>query len=113
MRKPSTIDAIIALVPDAQVVVSGETSETLGEIKWINYETPPVTNDEIEEEYEKLIIEYVNKDYQRKRANEYPELKEQFDQLYHDMKNGLLGISATTGSWYVGITSVKSQYPKT
>ena len=42
----------------------------------------------------------------------YLPLQEQLDQLYHDMKDGKLGVGATTGSWYVGITSVKTAYPK-
>ena len=42
----------------------------------------------------------------------YPPLQEQLDQLYHDMKDGKLGVGATTGSWYVGISSVKAAYPK-
>ena len=33
---------------------------------------------------------------------------EQLDQLYHDMKDGKFGADAKTGSWYVGITSVKT-----
>ena len=37
---------------------------------------------------------------------------EQLDQLYHDMTNGKLGVAATTGNWYVGITSVKTAFPK-
>ena len=43
----------------------------------------------------------------------YPYIDEQLDQLYHDMTNGKLGVAATTGSWYVGITSVKTAFPKT
>ena len=42
----------------------------------------------------------------------YLPLQEQLDQLYHDMKDGKLGVRATTGSWYVGISSVKTAYPK-
>ena len=42
----------------------------------------------------------------------YLPLQEQLDQLYHDMKDGKLGVGATTGSWYVGITSVKTAFPK-
>ena len=42
----------------------------------------------------------------------YPRIELQLDQLYHDMKDGKLGIAATTGSWYVGITSVKTAFPK-
>ena len=42
----------------------------------------------------------------------YPFIQDQLDQLYHDMKDGKLGVGATTGSWYVGISSVKTAYPK-
>ena len=42
----------------------------------------------------------------------YPLFEVQLDQLYHDMKDGKLGVAATTGSWYVGITSVKTAFPK-
>ena len=42
----------------------------------------------------------------------YPHLSVQLDQLWHDMKDGKLGAGATTGSWYVGISSVKSMFPK-
>ena len=42
----------------------------------------------------------------------YIRLENQLDQLYHDMKDGKLGVAATTGSWYVGITSVKNAFPK-
>ena len=42
----------------------------------------------------------------------YDSIANQLDQLYHDMKDGKLGVAATTGSWYVGITSVKTSFPK-
>ena len=42
----------------------------------------------------------------------YPLIELQLDQLYHDMTDGKLGVGATTGSWYVGISSVKTLYPK-
>ena len=42
----------------------------------------------------------------------YPFIQDQLDQLYHDMADGKLGAAATTGSWYVGITSVKIAHPK-
>tara|TARA_B100000686_G_scaffold347018_1_gene434807 strand:+ start:1224 stop:1598 length:375 start_codon:yes stop_codon:yes gene_type:complete len=42
----------------------------------------------------------------------YPSIVHQLDLLYHDMKNGKLGTAATTGDWYVGITSIKSKFPK-
>ena len=42
----------------------------------------------------------------------YIPLQEQLAQLYHAMTDGKLGAGATTGSWYVGITSVKTLFPK-
>ena len=42
----------------------------------------------------------------------YPRIEYQLDQLYHDMTDGKLGVAATTGSWYVGITSIKTAFPK-
>ena len=42
----------------------------------------------------------------------YESIANQLDQLYHDMKDGKLGVAATTGSWYVGITSIKTAFPK-
>jgi len=42
----------------------------------------------------------------------YISLENQLDQLYRDMKSGKLGVGATTGEWYVGITSVKTAFPK-
>ena len=42
----------------------------------------------------------------------YPDIEEQLDMLYKDIKDGKLGIAATTGSWYIGITSVKNAFKK-
>ena len=42
----------------------------------------------------------------------YPDITEQLDQLYHDIEAGKFGANAKTGSWFVGITSVKTAYPK-
>ena len=45
-------------------------------------------------------------------ANTYPLITEQLDQLYHDIESGKFGADAKTGEWFVGITSVKTAYPK-
>tara|TARA_B100000242_G_scaffold86638_1_gene58017 strand:- start:41 stop:418 length:378 start_codon:yes stop_codon:yes gene_type:complete len=60
-----------------------------------------------------------NKEYKRQRVvgvgttAGYESIANQLDQLYHDMKDGKLGVAATTGSWFVGITSVKTAIAKT
>ena len=43
----------------------------------------------------------------------YDTIENQLDQLYHDMQDGKLGVAATTGSSFVGITSVKTAIAKT
>jgi len=43
----------------------------------------------------------------------YESIANQLDQLYHDMQDGKLGVAATTGSWFVGISSVKTAIAKT
>ena len=43
----------------------------------------------------------------------YLPIRDQLDLLYHDIADGKLGVAATTGSWFVGITSVKNAIPKT
>ena len=42
----------------------------------------------------------------------YGSIGEQLDKLYHDINAGKFGADAKTGSWYVGITSVKTAIPK-
>ena len=60
-----------------------------------------------------------NKEYKVQRmtgigdTSGYPNIRVQLDQLYHDMKDGKLGVAATTGSWFVGISSVKTAIAKT
>ena len=42
----------------------------------------------------------------------YALLQTQLDQLWHDIDDGKFGTTAKTGSWFVGISSVKSMFPK-
>ena len=50
--------------------------------------------------------------YYSKRRLEYPNIGNQLDQLYHDINAGKFGVDAKTGEWFVGISSVKTKYPK-
>ena len=47
--------------------------------------------------------------YKYDRENEYPEIKEQLDLLYHDMTAGK---GDKTGEWYKAIKKVKDDNPK-
>lgn len=45
-------------------------------------------------------------------SSTYPNITDQLDQLYHDIDAGKFGADAKTGSWFVGISSVKAAHPK-
>jgi len=52
---------------------------------------------------------YDNNEYQRDRASEYPELKEQLDLLYKDM---LADKGDKTGEWFKAVKKIKDDNPK-
>jgi hypothetical protein len=56
----------------------------------------------LQAEINRIEAEYAAKEYQRKRAAEYPSFADQFDTLYHG------GYDA----WKATIDSVKAKYPK-
>ena len=66
-----------------------------------------------------INAEFAKIEYKNKRTtvgvgttSGYPSIPDQLDLLYHDIQDGKLGAAATTGQWYVGITSVKTLFPK-
>ena len=56
-----------------------------------------------------LQAAYDGNAYKRTRAAAYEEVKEQLDQLYHDMTAGKLD---ATGEWHKAIKAVKDATPK-
>ena len=117
-----TADALNELYGDPQVNI------TFNEFNEFDYSAIDLQNYTLcsEEDLKSKIEEVYNKweqnQYQRNRVGigstgkitttVYPDIGDQLDQLYHDMADGKLGVAATTGSWFVGITSVKNAYPK-
>ena len=82
---------------------------------WLSPGITQPSIDEIKAEISNYQVELDKTFYKQQRvglATGYSPISEQLDQLYHDMKDGKLGVAATTGSWYVGITSVKTAFPK-
>lgn len=109
-RQPSMGDAIAKLRPNTVWSINMEDYSTLW---WseTNEQDPPDLED-VQAELTRQRNEFASLEYSRERAEAYDSIKDQLDQLYHDMSDGLLGAAATTGSWYVGITSVKTTFPK-
>tara|TARA_B100001939_G_scaffold296430_1_gene270393 strand:+ start:1665 stop:1970 length:306 start_codon:yes stop_codon:yes gene_type:complete len=91
--------AILALDPNAQVSVNGES---LDGITWHDGNPNNITNDQITAKQTELQADYDAKQYQRDRQTEYPSIEEQLDDLYH---NGIDG-------WKTTIKAVKDKYPK-
>ena len=74
-----------------------------------NSSSPQPTVAEIESAYAEWQTEYDGNAYQRTRADAYPELKEQFDLLYHDM---VADKGDKTGEWFKAVKAVKDATPK-
>ena len=68
----------------------------------------PPTLDEIKEEIKREVDIYNYYLYERNREEQYPEIKQQLDMLYHDIKNGNLN----NGTWINVIDNIKSNNPK-
>ena len=111
----TTIDAIKALDPDAQVTVSGDPSnqaEYERDVKFVSgadengsavyKETQDFTWEQVSAKKAELQTEYDNNQYQRDRASEYPSWQDQLDDIFH---NGIDG-------WKTTIQAVKDKYPK-
>ena len=75
----SKIQAIQSLVPGAEVSVAVHDDS----VTWINYENPPVTDEQIAAEQQRLQMIHDWHEYRRNRATEYPTIQEQLDALYH------------------------------
>ena len=92
------IRAIKSINPNAEVSVGGND---VNDITWHNG-TTPIAKADIEAKMAELQTEYDNNIYQRDRAAEYPSIKDQLDDIYH---NGIDG-------WKTTIKAVKDKYPK-
>tara|TARA_R100001129_G_scaffold99368_1_gene67885 strand:- start:171 stop:464 length:294 start_codon:yes stop_codon:yes gene_type:complete len=92
------INSIKAINPDAKVVVEGNSVKN---ITWHN-NTTPIAKKDILAKQKELQTAYDNNKYQRDRAEAYPSIADQLDDLYH---NGIDG-------WKTTIKAVKDKYPK-
>ena len=92
------IKSILAINPKAEISVNADNVKN---ITWHNG-TTPISEADILAKQKELQTAYENNAYQRNRANEYPEIKEQLDDIYH---NGV-------DEWKKTIKAVKDKYPK-
>jgi hypothetical protein len=90
--------AITAINPSAKVAVD---NEDLDQITW-HPDTAVISKADIQTKQAELKTAYDAKEYQRKRAEEYPSMADQLDDIYH---NGVAG-------WKTTIKVTKDKYPK-
>lgn len=93
------ISAIKALKKDAQVSVN---AEDISQITWYDGNPDNITNKQILDKQAELKAVYDKNKYQRDRADKYPSIVDQLDDLYH---NGIDG-------WKTTIKAIKDKYPK-
>ena len=94
------INSILAINPNAEVTVN---AEDVKQIKWHNGTTPIAEADILVKQAE-LQADYEAKEYQRKRASEYPSIGEQLDMIYHAGQGG--------DAFQAAIKAVKDKHPK-
>ena len=87
-------EAILKIKSDAQVSVSGTDIDTCT-ITWHDGNPTNITKEQIKSKIDEFA-------YEGKRANEYPSIVDQLDDIYH---NGIDG-------WKATIKVTKDKYPK-
>ena len=92
-------NAILAIKSDARFSIE---DEDINQITWFDSNPTNITNEQILAKKTELQAAYDAKDYQRKRAKEYPSIEDQLDDIYH---NGIDG-------WKATIKTTKDKYPK-
>ena len=121
MYRPITIlEAILSLKPEyasSPIITYSEDQnvDSSGtKIDWGG--ATPISNADIKAEQTRLQNLETNCYHPRRvgtaTTSGYAGITEQLDQLYRDINAGKFGSDAKTGEWYVGITSVKTIFPK-
>ena len=90
--------SILAINPNAVISVEGNDVK---KIKWLNG-TSEISETDILAKQKELQTAYDNNKYQRDRAEAYPSIADQLDDIYHN------GVDA----WKATIKAVKDKYPK-
>jgi len=101
---PGVDSAIQTLYPGARYDLSCDKF-----VAWEDDEgREPPNWKEVEAEIERQVKIYNYYLYERNREEQYPEIKDQLDMLYHDLKSGNLN----NGAWINTIEAVKENNPK-
>ena len=97
-------DAILSLV-------GGSLSQNADGIHYHDGQTPP-TEAEIDAELKRLQEEWNAQEYARNRAEQYPDLAEQLDLLWHAIDTDTLDDKDYRNKFYTRLKKVKEDNPK-
>lgn len=115
------MDAIYSLKPEyatsAPIIIYSEDENVDSAGTTIDWGgVTPISNADIKAEQTRLLNLETNCYYGRRvgtaTTSGYAGITEQLDQLYRDINAGKFGADAKTGEWFVGISSVKTKFPK-
>jgi len=95
------LNAILKINPNAQVNVN---AEDINQIEWLNG-TIQIPKEQILQKIKELKAEYESTQYQRDRANEYPDFKDYLDGI-------VKGDQAQINKYIADCLAVKAKYPK-
>ena len=109
MSIPTYYDAILELVPNAKVGVNIKGDQI--KVNWEDGREQP-TPEAIQTKLTELQADYDSKQYQRDRAEAYPELKEQLDLLWHAIDGGKFNVKSKDTDFYKKLKAVKDANPK-
>ena len=98
-KQPELMDAIVALRPTSTFCMRDQDYST---IEWSDTENTQPSLEEVNIKLAELQALWDAKLYQHKRAEEYPSIEDQLDDIFH---NGIDG-------WKTTIKAVKDKYPK-
>ena len=120
IRQITILDAIHSLKPEyatSPIIIYSEDQNVDSAGTTIDWGgATPISNSDITAEQTRLQNIETNCHYPRRvgtaTTSGYGVITEQLDQLYRDINAGKFGADAKTGEWFVGISSVKTSFPK-
>ena len=102
IREVSKADAILSLVPTAQFSIVGAGLE--GVVTWVDPVEPPVTEEQIKAEYDRLVQEAPAEAVKAQRADAY---RQESDPLFFMAQRR----EATEAEWLAKIEEIRQRYP--
>jgi len=96
--------AVKNLYPQAQTIYSNPLKALDADGKEVS-----ISDSDLATEVARLDKEFADLAYSRARSEQFPELREQLDLLFHDMTAGK---GTKSGEWYKAVAKVKADNPK-